>query len=87
MELSESDGALLFAQVGLVISRLEDLEINCKPLSSPLPRGALSCGEACTLIPALFMLLADRFPSLADPEHLSELLQRIYTAGAGGKPH
>jgi len=85
MDISETEGAVLFAQVGLIISRLEDMEITSKPMSSPLPRGILTCGEAWTLIPALFMLLADKFPSLSDPEHLSELLQRLYTSTASGR--
>ena len=84
-ELSESEAAVLFAQVGIIISRIEDREITHKPMNAPLPRGVLTCGEAWTLIPALFMLLAQKFPSLADPEHLSELLRSAYLDSAGGR--
>ena len=52
-----------------------------------MPRAALTCGEAATLIPMLFVMLAQRFPSFNDPDELSELMIRAFTDSAGGKPH
>lgn len=86
-ELTLEECAVLFAQVGVIIERVEDREITSKPSNSPLPRGVLTCGEAWTLLPVLFVLLAQRFPQLADPETLSEILTRSYTDSASGLPN
>jgi len=79
--------ACLYAHVGLIIERLEDREIGCKSDNAPLPRGVITCGEAWTLFPLLFVLLAQKYPELSDPDQLSELLAPARTASASGLPN
>ena len=81
------DWARVYVHVGLILQRLEDREINYKPDSAPLPRGVLTCGEACQLFPLLFVLLAQKYPELADPDQLSELLAQARMESASGLPN
>lgn len=85
--MTPSEGAVVFAHVGLIIQRMFDAGVFDKPASAAVPRAAITCGEAATLIPMLFVMLAQRFPSLNDPDELSELMIRAFTDSAGGKPH
>lgn len=86
-DLSAHDAALLFAHAKFIIDRLEDADIPSKRLATPLPRGALTCGEALTFFPLVLLLLQQKFPQLADPETLSELLQLAHTDSASGRPN
>lgn len=79
--------ACVYAQIGLIIQRMEDRQIHCKADAAPLPRGVLTCGEAWQLIPLLFVLLHQRYPELADPDQLSELLAQARTESASGLPN
>jgi hypothetical protein len=85
--LDLSDSAILFLQVGLLLQRLEDRDIFVQPDNKPLPRGALTCGEATMMLATLFAMLAEKYPALSDPDQLSELLVRLYTGSAGGRVH
>ncbi len=82
-----SDWAVVYTHVGLILQRLEDREINFKADAAPLPRGILTCGEACQLLPLLFVLLAQKYPELADPDQLSELLAQARMESASGLPN
>ena len=85
--LDIGEAAILFAHVGIILQRLEDRAIGLKPDSAPLPRGALTCGEAWFLLPVLFALIAEKFPQLSDPDQLSELLASARTESACGLPN
>lgn len=82
-----ADWACVYAHVGVIIARLQDREIDCKPDNAPLPRGVLTCGEAMMLLPLLFVLLAQKYPELQDPDQLSELLAQARTQSASGLPN
>lgn len=82
-----TDWACVYAHVGLILQRLEDREIGDKSESAPLPRGVLTCGEAVMLLPLLFVLLAQKYPELQDPDQLSELLAHARIEGASGLPN
>ena len=81
------DGALLFAQAELIVERLEDAEVSTKKPNAPVPRGTITNQEAWTFFPLVMLLLQEKFPQLADPEALSELLQSAHTDSADGRPH
>lgn len=85
--MTEAEGSVVFAHVGLIIQKMFDAGVFDRSASSAIPRAALNCGEAATLIPMLFVMLAQRFPSFSDPDALSELMSRAYLDSAGGKPH
>ncbi len=79
--------ACVHMHIGLIIERLQDREIDTRGDNEPLPRGVLTCGEACQLIPLLFVLLAEKFPQFQDPDQLSELLAQARTESASGLPN
>lgn len=81
------DWAYVFTHLGFIIRRLEDRGITDKPDNAPLPRGVLSCGEACQLLPLLFVLLAEKYPPLSDPDQLLELLAIARMDEASGLPN
>lgn len=85
--MTPSEGAVVFAHVGLIIQKMFDAGVFDRPSSSAVPRAALTCGEAATLIPMLFVMLAQRFPSFNDPDELSDLMLRAFAESANGKPH
>lgn len=82
-----SDYAVVYTMVGLILQRMEDRGIPSKADHAPLPRGVLTCGEAWTLLPLLFMLLAQKHPELADPDQLSDLLAQARMESACGLPN
>ncbi len=79
--------AAIYMYVGVVLERMEDREIHCKPDAAPLPRGVLTCGEAWQFISMLFAMLHQRYPEFADPDQLSELLAQARTESASGLPN
>lgn len=81
------DWACVYAHVGVILQRFGEREIDSKPESEPLPRGMLTCGEAMMLLPLLFVLLAQKFPELQDPDQLSELIAQARTESACGLPN
>ncbi len=86
-EIDVTDAALLFTQAELIVERLEDAEVSTKKPNSSVPRGTITNREAWTFFPLVMLLLQEKFPQLADPEALSELLQSAYTDSANGRPH
>lgn len=86
-DIGPAEEAVIFAQLGVIISRMADAGCFERRPSSAIPRDALTCGEAVVFIPLLFALLAQRNPSFSDPDELSELVNRAYLNSAGGKPH
>jgi len=84
---SEAESAVIFAHVGLVLSRMADAGMFDRPSSSAIPKAALTCGEAAVFVPLLFVMLAQRYPQLSDPDALSELLHGAWLNSAGGKPN
>ena len=79
--------AALYTHVGLIISRMEDRDINSKRDCEPLPRGIITCGEAWQFFSLLFVLLAQKHPALQDPDQLSELLAVARLNDTSGLPN
>lgn len=86
-DLSEFQAAVIYMQVGIIVERLEDADVSTKKAAASVPRGTVTCAEAWQFFPLLMVLLQQKFPQLADPEALSELLQSAYTDSASGRPN
>ena len=67
-----------------VVATLDAASIQEQPYSAPLPRGFLCCGEACTLIPALVILILKAYPHLMDPENFAQMASLALIHSAGG---
>jgi len=84
-EASALDSAgLLLAEALQLMSVLEAACINEAPQYAPLPRGILTCGEACRLVPAVIALALRLHPQLADAEVLQQILLNAKTTGTTG---
>jgi hypothetical protein len=65
--LSIDDAAVVMSALGVVIARMEEREIDQKAPYTALPRGTLTCGEACMIVGAASLLLMHAYPRLHDP--------------------
>lgn len=55
-DLTVDEAGLLLAQAVQIMGTLEAVGAHVRPDSEPLPRGMLTCGEACRLVPAVIAL-------------------------------
>lgn len=84
IDLTVEDAAYLLVRANQVMGALEAAVITERQYAEPLPRGMLSCGEACDLVPALVVLLTKLYPQLANPEALDQALRDGVVAGTSG---
>ncbi len=73
-------GAAILLEVSTVLARREELGLTDQKEHAPLPRGALSCGEAVRCLSVLMILLHTKFPELRDPELMVSLLRECGTS-------
>ena len=65
-----AEAARLLADAVRLHGTLEAVGIEYQPEHAPLPRGVLSCGEACAVVSAVVGLVLTLYPQLADPDVL-----------------
>lgn len=65
-----AEAAHLLADAVRLHGTLEAAGIEYQPDHAPLPRGVLSCGEACIAVGAVIGLVLTLYPQLADPDVL-----------------
>ena len=75
---------LFLAEALQLMNVLESACIDQQPQYAPLPRGILTCGEACRLVPAVIALALQLYPQLADPEVLERIVLNAKTTGTTG---
>lgn len=79
--------AVLLERSIYVADRLEAACIRERGDSEPLARGMLTCGEAVLLIPALAVLIVQKYPQLLDDEMLADALRVASMLSATGEPN
>lgn len=75
IELTLEQAAILFQCAVSVVGRMETDEFDARPVSSAIPRGVMTCGDALMLIPAAMLLTAKLYPQLMDTEVLCQALR------------
>lgn len=75
---------IYLAEAVRLMSVLEAACIQERPEYEPLPRGILSCGEVCRLIPAIIAMALQLHPQLAEPGVLQTILRNAMTTGTTG---
>jgi hypothetical protein len=83
-EVSVEAVGLYLAEAVQLMGTLEAAGIHEQEDSAPLPRGLLSCGEACRLVPAVIAMALQLHPELADPGVLETILRNALTTGTTG---
>lgn len=83
-DLTVDEAGLLLAQAVQIMGTLEAVGAHERPDSEPLPRGMLTCGEACLLVPAVIALTLQLFPQLAEDGVLEAILRNATTTGLTG---
>jgi hypothetical protein len=84
IDFTVEEAAYLLVTANRVMGTLEAAVITEREYAEPLPRGMLTCGEACELVPALVVLLTRMHPQLVDTEALDQALRDGEIAGARG---
>lgn len=82
--LARHEAAAVLVLAVNIMNALEAACIDQRPGLEPLPRGMLTCGEACQLIPAVVALIAERHPELLEEGVLEDALRAAATNAAGG---
>lgn len=80
IELTLEQAAVLFQTAIAVLARMDEEELDARPLSSAVPRGVMCCGDALMLVPAAMLLTAKMYPQLMDTEILSQALRNASSA-------
>jgi hypothetical protein len=73
--VEQDDAAVMLAEAVRIMQKLDEGSISERPLSAPLPRGVISCGDACLLSSAVVLLSLRSYPDLADPEILADAIR------------
>lgn len=79
--------ALLFERSMYVAGTLEAACIQDRGDGEPLPRGMLTCGEAMLLIPAIAVLIVQRYPQLLNDDTLDDALRMAAMLSVTGEPN
>jgi hypothetical protein len=82
--LTLDDAGVLLADVMAALERLEDAEIPDRRDGDPLPRGVITCGQACRFVPSLLALLVHLYPQLSEDGVLESTIRNAAMAGASG---
>lgn len=80
LDLSIDEAGAILAEAVRAMGTLEAACIHEQEDAAPLPRGLLTCGEACRMAGALVALIPERYPQLLEPGVLEETL----TVSGGG---
>lgn len=83
-QLTADDVGLLLAEAVQIMGTLEAASIQERPDGEPLPRGLLTCGEACRLVPAVVLLSLQIYPRLIEEGVLETILRNAMTTGPTG---
>ena len=75
---------LFLAEAVQIMGALETACIHELPNSAPLPRGMLTCGEVCRMVPAVIALALKLHPELIEEGVLEAIIHNAEIAGAGG---
>ena len=86
-DLGIEDAAVLLDAAWRLVGTFETACIADMAPSRNLPAGLITCGEAMLLLPALAVLILQRYPQLLDDETLSATLQTAVLASVGGEPN
>lgn len=78
------EAGVLLVDVLAALERLEDADLSDKRDGAPLPRGVLTCGQACRFVPALLLMILERYPDLKDDGVLDNCLRNAMAASASG---
>lgn len=82
--LSADEAGVLVATAVQVLGTIEAACIHERPPLEDLPRGLLTCGQACLLASAALALALERFPELLEPGTLEEALRIAQLHDANG---
>lgn len=82
--LTLDDAGVLLADVMAALERIEDAEIPDRRDGEPLPRGILTCGQACRFAPALLAFIVHLYPQLSEDGVLEATIRNATMAGASG---
>ena len=83
-ELSVESVGLYLTEAVLLMNTLEAACINERPEYEPLPRGMLTCGEVCRIVPAVIAMSLHLYPQLAEDGVLEAILRNAMTTGTTG---
>lgn len=86
-DISLEEAAVLYVHALRGMGMLEAACIEQAPEGDPLPRGMLTCGEACILIPAVARLVLLLWPDLSDADVLESAFRAARTSTATGVPN
>lgn len=86
-DLTIEQAAVMLERSMYVVGTLEAACIGERADGEPLPRGMLTCGEAMLLIPALAVLIVQRYPQLLEDDALDDALRTAATLSAAGEPN
>lgn len=85
--LTVDDVGLLVADAVRLLGTLEAACVHLADPADPLPRGLLTAGEACRMVPAVLLLGIMLHPCLNEPGTLEEILRTADTRAAKGRPN
>lgn len=83
-EVSVEAVGLYLAEAVQLMGTLEAACVHEHAEAEPLPRGLLTCGEACRIVPALIAISLHLYPQLAEPGVLESILRNAMTTGTTG---
>lgn len=83
-ELSIDEVGLYLAEAVQLMGTLEAIGAHQRAPSAALPSGAINCGEACRLVPAVIALSLHIYPQLADAGVLESIIRYSLTRSATG---
>lgn len=83
-QLSIEDTAAYLADAIRLHATLEAISAEGENENEPLPRGILTCSEACRMVSAVVALALQAYPSLNDRDVLAASIQAFIAGGASG---
>lgn len=83
-EVSIEAVGLYLAEAVQIMGTLETACVHERPDYEPLPRGLLTCGEVCRLVPAVVLLALRLYPRLSDEGVLETIVRDALTTGVAG---
>jgi hypothetical protein len=80
-EVSATEVALVYCAARAVLTRFSEAEIFGRKAGEPLPRGAMTCGEATMLALNIVAMSVRLFPKLVDDEHAQMMAAMSHASG------
>jgi DNA-binding transcriptional LysR family regulator len=81
--LTDEQAAAILARALYLLDEWEECGLTDRPDSAPLPRGALTIGDATLFASTLVVLILHRFPRLHDEGYTDALLGAAVPSSSG----